>query len=56
MHTPVDVTPLFSTVDRCPAIVGNTRAYFDENHLTIEYARALAPVIGALADRAPAPN
>jgi hypothetical protein len=25
--------------------------YFDWYHLTVEYARALAPVIGALADR-----
>jgi HD-GYP domain-containing protein (c-di-GMP phosphodiesterase class II) len=26
--------------------------YFDENHMTLEYARLLAPAIGALADRA----
>jgi len=25
--------------------------YFDGNHITLEYAQALAPVIGALADR-----
>ncbi|OQZ89028.1 acyltransferase [Mycobacterium alsense] len=46
-----DLTELFCT-KRCPAIVGNTLVYFDGNHMTLEYARALAPVIGALADRA----
>ena len=46
-----DLTELFCTADRCPVIVGNTPVYFDWYHLTVEYARALAPVIGALADR-----
>ena len=47
-----DLTELFCTTDRCPVIVGNTLVYLDENHLTFEYSRVLAPVIGALADRA----
>lgn len=47
-----DVTELFCTTDRCPPIVGNTLVYQDEFHLTSEYARLLAPAIGALADRA----
>lgn len=47
-----DVTELFCTPDRCPAIVGNNLVYGDEFHLTPEYARVLAPVMGALADRA----
>ena len=47
-----DLTGLFCTADRCPAIVGNTLVYLDESHVTLEYARLLAPVIGALADRA----
>jgi hypothetical protein len=46
-----DLTELFCTADRCPVIVGNTLVYLDWTHLTVEYARALAPVIGALADR-----
>jgi hypothetical protein len=33
-------------------IVGNNLVYRDDNHVTIEYARALTPVVGALADRA----
>lgn len=47
-----DLTALFCTVQRCPVIVGNDLVYRDDNHLTISYAQALAPVIGALADRA----
>ncbi len=47
-----DLTELFCTADRCPAIVGNTLVYLDSVHVTFEYARVLAPVIGALADRA----
>jgi peptidoglycan/LPS O-acetylase OafA/YrhL len=47
-----DITDLFCTADRCPVIVGNTLVYVDESHLTFEYSRLLAPVMGALADRA----
>ena len=47
-----DLTELFCTADRCPVIVGNTLVYFDQSHLTAEYSQLLAPVIGALADRA----
>ncbi len=45
-----DVTPLLCTAERCPVIVGNTLAYFDQNHLTIDYSRVLGPVLGALSD------
>jgi SGNH domain-containing protein len=47
-----DVTALFCAADRCPVIVGNTLVYFDAKHLTTEYSRLLAPVMGLLADRA----
>jgi hypothetical protein len=47
-----DLTALFCTADRCPVIVGNTLMFRDDNHVTTEYAQLLAPVIGALADRA----
>jgi hypothetical protein len=47
-----DLTELFCTADRCPSIVGNTLVYFDRRHVTAEYSRLLAPVMGALADRA----
>jgi len=49
---PHRVRKLFCTADRCPVIVGNTLVYFDWGHMTLEYSRALGPVIGALADRA----
>jgi peptidoglycan/LPS O-acetylase OafA/YrhL len=47
-----DLTELFCTAERCPVIVGNTMVYRDQLHLTFEYVRLLAPVLGALADRA----
>ncbi len=47
-----DLTDLFCTPDRCPMIVGNTLVFRDDNHVTTEYAQLLAPVVGALADRA----
>ena len=47
-----DLTELFCAPDRCPVIVGNTLVYLDQVHLTLEYSGLLAPVIGALADRA----
>jgi peptidoglycan/LPS O-acetylase OafA/YrhL len=47
-----DVTDLFCTSDRCPVMVGNTLVYLDWTHVTLEHARLLAPVMGALADRA----
>jgi peptidoglycan/LPS O-acetylase OafA/YrhL len=47
-----DLTPLFCTAERCPVIVGSDLVYRDDNHLTIAYAKTLAPVIGALADQA----
>jgi hypothetical protein len=46
-----DVTELFCTLERCPVIVGNTLVYFDRRHVTLEYARLLGPILGALADR-----
>jgi peptidoglycan/LPS O-acetylase OafA/YrhL len=47
-----DITTLFCTADRCPVIVGNSLVYRDDNHVTIEYAQVLGPVLGAIADRA----
>jgi peptidoglycan/LPS O-acetylase OafA/YrhL len=48
----VDITDLFCTADRCPVIVGNSLVYLDDVHLSLQYSRLLAPVMGALADRA----
>lgn len=47
-----NLTDLFCTAARCPVIVGNTLLHMDKSHLTSEYTSQVAPVIGALADRA----
>jgi peptidoglycan/LPS O-acetylase OafA/YrhL len=46
------VTDLFCTAARCPVVVGNQLVFRDDNHLTIDYAQFLAPVLAALIDRA----
>jgi hypothetical protein len=46
-----DVTELFCAAERCPVIIGNTLVYRDDNHVTMQYTRLLAPVLGALVDR-----
>jgi hypothetical protein len=50
------LTGLFCAAESCPVIVGNTLVYRDDNHVTIEYAGVLGPVIGELADSALAHN
>jgi peptidoglycan/LPS O-acetylase OafA/YrhL len=47
-----DLSPLFCTAQRCPVIIGNDLVFRDDNHVTTAYARALAPVLGALTDQA----
>jgi peptidoglycan/LPS O-acetylase OafA/YrhL len=47
-----DLTALFCTAERCPVIVGNTLVYQDSYHVSLEYSELMAPVLGALADRA----
>jgi hypothetical protein len=46
-----DLTGLFCTADRCPAVIGNSLVYSDRNHVTLEYARLMAPALSVLADR-----
>ncbi|MFD2090762.1 acyltransferase family protein [Blastococcus deserti] len=46
------VTDLFCTPAVCPVVVGNQLVFRDDNHLSIDYARFLAPVLAALVDRA----
>jgi peptidoglycan/LPS O-acetylase OafA/YrhL len=46
----VDLTDLFCTANNCPVIVGDTLVYRDDNHVTMQYAQILAPVLGALVD------
>lgn len=42
-----DVTDLFCTADQCPLIVGDDLVFRDDNHVTVEYATLLAPVVAA---------
>jgi SGNH domain (fused to AT3 domains) len=47
-----DISALFCTAERCPVIVGNTLVYRDDNHVTIEYAQLLGPILADLVDHA----
>lgn len=51
-----DLSDLFCAATRCPAIVGSDLVYRDDNHITVSYARRLAPVLGLLAEQAIAPR
>ncbi|MFI2228549.1 acyltransferase family protein [Nocardia testacea] len=47
-----DLTSLFCTPSDCPLVIGDNLVFRDDNHLTVDYAETLAPIIGALTDRA----
>ena len=51
-----ELSDFVCTADRCPVIVGNTLVYRDDNHVTIEYAKVLAPVLTGMVERALARN
>jgi peptidoglycan/LPS O-acetylase OafA/YrhL len=46
------LTDLFCTATMCPVVVGNQLVFRDDNHLSIDYAEFLAPVLATLVDRA----
>ncbi|WP_330251047.1 SGNH hydrolase domain-containing protein [Nocardia sp. NBC_00565] len=46
-----DLTALFCTTDRCPLITRDNLIYRDDNHMTVTYAKSLAPIVAALAER-----
>jgi hypothetical protein len=46
------LTDLFCTAATCPVVVGNQMVFRDDNHLSVDYAQFLAPVLAALVDRA----
>jgi peptidoglycan/LPS O-acetylase OafA/YrhL len=50
------LSELFCTADRCPVIIGNTLVYRDDNHVTTEYARVLAPLLAELVEGALSQN
>ncbi|MGY4711749.1 acyltransferase family protein [Mycolicibacterium sp. CBM1] len=50
-----DLSSLFCTDTVCPVIIGSDLVFRDDNHITVEYAQALAPVLGMVTERALAP-
>ena len=51
-----DLGDLFCTAQSCPVVVGDTLVYRDDNHITVEYAQRLSPVLTDLIDGALAVN
>jgi SGNH domain-containing protein len=51
-----DLSAYFCTAERCPVIVGNTLVFRDDNHITIEYARLLGPILADAVGAALAPR
>ncbi|GFG53232.1 acyltransferase [Mycolicibacterium agri] len=47
-----ELSDLFCTGERCPVIVGNTLVFRDDNHITTEYATALAPLVAEQVEQA----
>ena len=43
----VDLSDLYCPGDECPAVIGNTFVYIDDNHLSLVYALTLAPMLEA---------
>lgn len=43
----VDLTEYFCRPDRCPPVIGNVLVYYDSSHITVTYARTLAPFLAA---------
>jgi hypothetical protein len=41
----IDLSDYFCPGSQCPAVIGNTYVYIDDNHLSLVYASTLAPVI-----------
>jgi hypothetical protein len=51
-----DLSELFCAADSCPVVVGRDLVFRDDNHLTVSYAEALAPVLGVIAAQAISPR
>ncbi len=41
----VDLTSFYCDEDTCPVVIGGVNVYFDNNHLTVTYAKTLAPYL-----------
>jgi hypothetical protein len=51
-----ELSSLFCTENVCPVIIGNDLVYRDDNHITVEYAKTLGPVLGMITDQAMSPR
>jgi peptidoglycan/LPS O-acetylase OafA/YrhL len=51
-----DLSGMFCTGQVCPVVVGRELVFRDDNHLTVTYAEALAPVLSVIAEQAMAPR
>lgn len=51
-----DLSGMFCTAQVCPVVVGRELVFRDDNHLTVTYAEALAPVLSVIAEQAMAPR
>jgi peptidoglycan/LPS O-acetylase OafA/YrhL len=45
----LDVTDYFCDQEKCYGVIGNVTAYFDPNHLNLEFSRSFRPMIAAVA-------
>jgi peptidoglycan/LPS O-acetylase OafA/YrhL len=41
----VDLTRFYCDEEKCPVVIGGVNVYFDNNHLTVTYAKTLAPFL-----------
>ena len=51
-----DLSAMFCTTAVCPVLVGSDLVFRDDNHLTVSYAEALAPVLGVITEQALSPR
>ncbi len=51
-----ELSEMFCATQVCPVVVGSELVFRDDNHLTVSYARALAPVMDVIAEQAMAPH
>lgn len=42
----IDLTDQYCKDGTCPAVAGNVLVYLDDNHITWDYARTMAPALG----------
>ena len=41
----IDLSDIFCTADRCPAVIGNVLVYRDDDHITATFAATAAPIL-----------